>query len=501
MVFSLYASCLHSQQGFNHSYDMGGRAAGFCSIQVSGDTIVIFGVGLPQGQPAGMMFVRIDTMGNVIDFRIHNHSGGDAFTIPLSRSFIKLSDGTGYAGVGSYFFSQNGAFAKFDHSGNLLLFREHHQITTSNNHYTQILEVQDGFLIGGNDFQPATAIEVFIIKIDFEGNIQWKKRYGTNNREDFFGSLFKINDNEFVVGATTTSMLGVPLPQVRNTSKIFAIDSLGNVKWVWESPLGLEDAGVGDVFKTNEGHWAYMSGRIQYNATYNEISQQPKFVIRDENFNFISENIFGVADHTLNGIFKTIQLNDGGILATGVKPHYYAVEPSQTLYNSLSGWMLRLDSQYNTLWSRADTAFWSNVMGAENYLYDAVELPSGSIIACGYSTTYEPVIKDWAWLIKVDKDGCMDTLFCSPVSSIPIRPSEMDIKIYPNPAQTVINIESKNSDTWDKILLFNASGQTVMALARTNSTQLDISHLPDGMYFIQLTKKGDSITRKIVKRR
>jgi hypothetical protein len=82
-----------------------------------------------------------------------------------------------------------------------------------------------------------------------------------------------------------------------------------------------------------------------------------------------------------------------------------------------------------------------------------------------------------------------------------VRPSEMDVKIYPNPAQTVINIESKNSDTWDKILLYNASGQTVMALARTNSTQLDISHLPDGMYFIQLTKKGDSITRKIVKRR
>ena len=501
LVFSLFAIGLHSQQGFNQSFDMGGRAAGFSSIQVSGDTIVIFGVGLPQGQPAGMMFVRMDTMGNVLDFRIHNHSGGDAFTIPLSRSFIKLSDGAGYAGVGSYFFSQNGAFAKFDHSGNLLLFREHHEATTSNNHYQQILEVQDGFLIGGNDFQLATAIEIFIIKIDFEGNIQWKRRYGSNNREDLFGSIQKINDNEFVVGSTTTSVQGVPLPQVRNTSKIFAIDSLGNVKWEWESPLGLEEAGVGDVFKTNEGHWAYMSGRMQYNATYNEIGRQIKFVTRDEDFNLISENIFEDEYHNFIGISKTIQLSDGGFLATGVKPHYYAVEPSQGPYNSLSGWMLRLDSAYNTLWSRADTAFWSNVMGSENYLYDAVELPSGSIIACGYSTTYEPQIKDWAWLIKVDKNGCMDTLFCSPVSSIPMQPYSMDVKIYPNPAQTVINIEHKNSDVWDKILLYNASGQIVMALAGTNSTQLDISHLPDGMYFIQFTKKGHFTTRKIVKRR
>lgn len=480
---------------------MGGLAAGFSSIQVSGDTIVVFGVGLPQGQQAGMMFVRMDTMGNIIDFRIHNHSGGDAFTIPLSRSFIKLSDGTGYAGVGSYFFSQNGAFAKFDHSGNLLLFKEHPEITTSNNHYQQILEVQDGFLVGGNDFQFTTSIEVFIIKIDFEGNIQWKKRYGSNNRRDLFGSIQKVNDNEYVVGAATVSTVGVPLPQIRYTSKIFAIDSLGNVKWEWESPLSLEEMGTASLTLTEEGYWFYTTLKGRYNPTYNEISVQPKLVIRDESFSLVRQDTFGMTDTPQHGLSKIIPLNDGGWLTIGIKPHYYAVEPSQTTYNSLSGWMLRLDSEYNTLWSRADTAFWSNEMGSENYLYDAVELPSGSIIACGYSTTYEPQIKDWAWLIKVDKNGCMDTLFCSPVSSISMQPYSMDVKIYPNPAQTVINIEHKDSDVWDKILLYNASGQIVMALAGTNSTQLDISHLPDGMYFIQFTKKGHFTTRKIVKRR
>ncbi|GAB4499795.1 MAG: hypothetical protein OHK0019_37390 [Saprospiraceae bacterium] len=40
-----------------------------------------------------------------------------------------------------------------------------------------------------------------------------------------------------------------------------------------------------------------------------------------------------------------------------------------------------------------------------HYLYDAMELPSGSIIACGYNRTYEPEPKDWGWLIKVSKDG------------------------------------------------------------------------------------------------
>ncbi|MFM9949595.1 MAG: T9SS type A sorting domain-containing protein [Saprospiraceae bacterium] len=496
-----YSSCLYSQQGFNESYDLGGRAAGFGSLEVSGDTVVIFGVLLPQEQPAGMLFARIDTFGNVIDFRVHQHSEGDAFTIVRPRSFIKLSDNSGYAGVGSYFFSENGIFCRFDHSGNVLAFKEHDETITSNNNYRQIIEVHDGFLIGGNDFQFTTSIEIFIIKIDFEGNIQWKKRYGSNNREDLFGSLLKINDNEFVVGSTTTSVQGVPLPQVRNTSKIFAIDSLGNVKWEWESPLGLEEAGVGDVFKTNEGHWAYMSGRLQYNATINVINKQPKFVLRDENFNLVKEDTFGMADHTANGFFKTIQMNDGGLLAIGVKPHYYAVEPAQTTYNSLSGWMLRLDSEYNTLWSRADTAFWSNEMGSENYLYDAVELPGGSIIACGYSTTYEPQIKDWAWLIKVDKDGCLDTLFCAPVNSVSFQEPGANLKIYPNPTHSIINIETDHGGAWDRIVLYNAAGQVINTLTGGINTQLDISDLPDGMYFIQLTKKGHSTTRKIVKRR
>ena len=68
------------------------------------------------------------------------------------------------------------------------------------------------------------------------------------------------------------------------------------------------------------------------------------------------------------------------------------------------GSMFNITSTGDSVWNYLDTAF----TFASNLLYDAVELPSGSIIACGYSRTTN-ILKDWAWLVKVSKDGCVDS--------------------------------------------------------------------------------------------
>ncbi len=153
------------------------------------------------------------------------------------------------------------------------------------------------------------------------------------------------------------------------------------------------------------------------------------------------------------------------------------------------------------MWSRVDTAFWSYETGSVNYLYDAVELPSGSIVACGFSRTYEPFPKDWGWLIKVSKDGCLDTLFCSSVStSFPIIPDKA-VSLYPNPATSWVNIQSESIDKWDRIEVFNAHGQLLQAMSNSTESRINISMLDDGIYYIRLIKAGQSVTKKIIKRR
>lgn len=490
-----------SQVGFNKSYDLGQLAAAFGSLELSGDTIVVYGTALENGQSAfGMLLARFDTSGNLIGHKIYNDSLHDDFTLVYPNSLVKLNDKSGYIGLGQFFHKGYGYLAKFDNSGLLNFLKEFPDTTSAVDFYKEIRELADGFLILGDKFDKATEkLIVFALKINFDGNIIWEKKFSTSGRQTLFGSALILNENEYVIGASTTPVHVVTLSQTKNISKIFAIDSLGNIKWQWESQPSLEEAGVGRIFKTTEGNWAYMSGRGWYNATYNEISRQPKFIIRDENFNLIKYDTFGIADNAVNGLYNTIQLRAGGWLAVGVKPANYPISPVPMWYNSFSGWFVRLDGQGDQMWSRVDTAFWSVETGSTNYLYDAVELPSGSIIACGYSRTYEPEPKDWGWLIKVSKDGCVDTLNCAPLNTFDKNIMKSELNIYPNPTQSVINFKSEGIELWDKVEIFNVTGQIIKVLNETKEDKIYLNDLEDGTYFIRLTKSNKSATRKIIK--
>lgn len=499
LPFIMPALYSFSQPGFNRPYDFGQLAVGFGSIEVCGDTIVVYGTALGEGQPAfGMSLARFDTSGNLIDHKIYYDALNRDFTQVYPNSFVKLADGTGYMGIGQYF-SKNGYVAKFDKLGVLTFLKEFPDPTSQVDFYKEIQELTNGFLIFGNkqDFF-SYIVNAFVTKTDFNGNIIWEKKYTTPGRQTFFGSVLIINENEYVISASTTAVQGVPLPQVTNTSKIFAIDSLGNVKWQWESQPSLEELGAGSIFKTPEGNWAYTSARGWYNATYNEISKQPKFIVRDKNFNIIRDDTFGVADYPVNYFTKAIQISSGGWLIIGLKPVYYPIPPVPLWYNSFSGWMVRLNGQGDQMWSRVDTAFWSYETGSSNYYYDAVELPGGSIIACGYSRTYEPAPKDWGWLVKVSKDGCVDTLACHPLHTFGPELSHNNIRIFPNPTASLVHIESETVPFWDRIDLLHANGQLIRTYPQAVEGTLDFSGLPDGCYFIRLYHDRQAVSKKIV---
>jgi len=188
-----------------------------------------------------------------------------------------------------------------------------------------------------------------------------------------------------------------------------------------------------------------------------------------------------------------------GWLAIGSVPVKYELPPDQS-YNALSGWFIRFDSTATPVWSRVDTAFWSIQTGSTNHLYDAVELPSGSIIACGYSRTYEPAGKGWGWLVKISPDGCVDTLSCATLQAPAHLLPEARVNIYPNPATSWLHIESQDGILWDKIELLDMSGRVLQTLYSVAEHRLDVSGLDAGLYVLRLTKAQRSVTKKVVKR-
>ncbi len=74
-----------------------------------------------------------------------------------------------------------------------------------------------------------------------------------------------------------------------------------------------------------------------------------------------------------------------------------------------------------------------------------------------------------------------------------------DIKIFPNPVNNVLNIQSNVSI--DKVEIFDLLGQRIKELnLGSNTNTVDLSDLNDGMYLIQISINGKESTYKVLKK-
>jgi len=77
--------------------------------------------------------------------------------------------------------------------------------------------------------------------------------------------------------------------------------------------------------------------------------------------------------------------------------------------------------------------------------------------------------------------------------------TEPEISIYPNPASDMIYVEGLPEGYYTEADIFNISGISVLERKPFRSEKaIDISHLPSGIYFLQLKSGEITITRKII---
>ena len=73
-----------------------------------------------------------------------------------------------------------------------------------------------------------------------------------------------------------------------------------------------------------------------------------------------------------------------------------------------------------------------------------------------------------------------------------------DFKIYPNPANHVINIESNNTIQITSVRVYDILGKQVLNI-ETMSDGIDISKLKKGMYIVEITSDKFSTIKKLIK--
>ncbi len=74
--------------------------------------------------------------------------------------------------------------------------------------------------------------------------------------------------------------------------------------------------------------------------------------------------------------------------------------------------------------------------------------------------------------------------------------NESDLSIYPNPANTEVNI---SCDKGESISVINSIGQTVYSTNITKQiTTIDVSNFSTGIYFVEIKNEDEKITKKLV---
>jgi hypothetical protein len=72
----------------------------------------------------------------------------------------------------------------------------------------------------------------------------------------------------------------------------------------------------------------------------------------------------------------------------------------------------------------------------------------------------------------------------------------VEIVLYPNPVKDILTIQSP--DVIDQVALYNILGKKLLSVAR-NFQQIDVTFLPEGIYFATITTAKGKTVRKVVK--
>ncbi len=510
----LSASCFYAQQGFIKAYNFDyPTAVRFNAMLLQGDTLVTCGYVRDSFPPyqVGVFFSKIDTLGQIADAKVYYDPLGLNY-VPGENpgGLIKLEDGSGYVFVGNMLEGSGGFLMKFDEAGNQVWVKTLKDTISLQGYYYKLHEVENGILIAGRKQVPSGAQnDLFLLKTDLEGNILWEKRYGQFTWGDNMQSFVKIDNDEYVIGGSHGNGLNLPWQQAHSQIQLFAVDSLGNEKWYWESDppfdeWSIEDSGCYGLHHTDEGNWVYATTRGEFQGDPT-LWRQTKFVVRDSNFNLITERTYDDVDGPTNNLYNLIQLSDGDWLGLGSSREL--LPPSSPFPAHNYAWMVRISSGEDgitslgdSLWTRLDLTFPDSPFVQLNYLHSAIELPSGSIIAAGYFTNFNPGQSDHGLLVKVNQHGCIEWDDCTPTNfpNYVSKPKENDLglKIFPNPTSDRLHILSDERMVWDRVEILDMNGCVVKMFA--SNTNITVADLPSGMYVLRLWEEGRFVSRKFV---
>ncbi len=239
--------------------------------------------------------------------------------------------------------------------------------------------LQDGSIVvaGYTESYGKGRKDVYVLKLDRDGNKIWEKTFG-GNKDDIAFALQVLNDGSIVVAGVTLSY-GTGGGDVY----VLKLDKEGNK--IWDKTFGGDDNdGATDLQVLSDGS-LLVSGETQsYGAGEADV-----YVLKlDKDGNKIWDKTFGGRHDDWANALKV--LDDGSIVIAGLT-YSYGVGGGDV-------YVLKLDENGNKVWGKT---FGGSQIDEANALQ---VLEDGSIVVAGYTGSYGARESD-IYVLKLDRDG------------------------------------------------------------------------------------------------
>ena len=159
----------------------------------------------------------------------------------------------------------------------------------------------------------------------------------------------------------------------------------------------------------------------------------------------------------------------------------------------------------NLTFINVDTAISQNnnslTANATAATYQWLNCDSNMAVIPGATNQLYVAPKNGNYAVQVTQSGCIDTSACVNVTGVGIiELGKVLYTVYPNPTNSIINIQFKDIDETTFYELTSIEGKTVAEGKIVNKlNQLDLSTEPNGIYLLKVINNNTFTTHKIIK--